>query len=548
MPNNSGDTNATMAILASTMQNLLKSNFLSKPPLFTNSTVNINEHLQIVDKFCKCINASSDLDKFLVLWDTIDEQTQKEVIFDSDYDNNNENFGWLCKKLKEIFPLRSSKSSDLMQLNQLRQNGRSLRDFASAIKQECAKRKANFSSAEIQSIAIKVFISGLENELFRRTLKQLNPPNINEALDAIKNLKEEDEHMVRGLNDNEKHCSDCDLKIKVLVDKIDHLHNLVATLQRSIAGLSYNRPMQKNLYSQLPTNSKNYSPRQSGNRPPPRCFKCNKIGHVQRFCRNQSNKFRHMDYVENDSYIDEHQGLDRQSVRSNFGSNEDGAQILALNEDEKLSTTVINFPTMQRKVKKYERHSLHTTKYPDDIVKMERFINGEKLSKQERNGIFQARPMTVITTSNDEVARNKPIVEGLVNDQKAKIFLDSGANVNVVDKDFAVGSLGLKKSDIFNTSSFISCANGSKLSIYGRCNLDVQVGSSKRSVPFIIADKLFPSVILGIVGMKDMSISLCPKRSCAYANSVLVPFLSKVDDAAKNGKELYTRTAIKLQL
>ena len=185
----SGDRNTTLAILPGQVGSFLKGNYLTKPGIFSKSS-SILDHLKSVTKFLSCVHATTDLEKVLVLWETLDDSTQKEIIFDQEYDDNSENFDWLCKKLKAMFPSKSSKASDLINLNQIRQNGRTLQEFVSHIKQECAKRKANFTGGEIQSVAVKIFISGLENELFRRTLKQLQPTNIDSAFNAIKILKQ----------------------------------------------------------------------------------------------------------------------------------------------------------------------------------------------------------------------------------------------------------------------------------------------------------------------------------------------------------------------
>ena len=92
-----------------------------------------------------------------------------------------------------LFPSKSTKISDLIQLNQIKQNNRSLKDYVSTIKQECAKRRNNFSRSELHTAAVSIFINGLDNELFRKSLKQQKPNDFYAAYDMIKNIKTESE-------------------------------------------------------------------------------------------------------------------------------------------------------------------------------------------------------------------------------------------------------------------------------------------------------------------------------------------------------------------
>ena len=70
--------------------------------------------------------------------------------------------------------------------------------------------------------------------------------------------------------------------------------------------------------------------------------------------------------------------------------------------------------------------------YPKDIVLLDRYINGHSLKKSEMKDVKKALSMTVITSKNDKKARNKPIITGAVNNIRTKVFLDSGADINIV--------------------------------------------------------------------------------------------------------------------
>ena len=166
----SGD-NATLVILAKSISNLLKKDVVTKPTSFSPSTISASQHVDIVENYCEFIQSTSNIEKALVLWDTLSDSIKNEIIFDSEYDAKKENFDWLSNKLKLLFPSKSNKISDLIQLNQIKQNNRSLKGYVSTIKQECAKRRSNFSTSELHTAALSIFINGLHNELFCNFLK-----------------------------------------------------------------------------------------------------------------------------------------------------------------------------------------------------------------------------------------------------------------------------------------------------------------------------------------------------------------------------------------
>ena len=119
----SGD-NAKLVILAKSFSNLLKKDVVTKPTSFSPSTIYASQHVDIVENYCEFIQSTSNIEKALVLWDTLSDSIKNVIIFDSEYDAKKENFDWLSNKLKLLFPLKSNKISDLIQLNQIKQNNR----------------------------------------------------------------------------------------------------------------------------------------------------------------------------------------------------------------------------------------------------------------------------------------------------------------------------------------------------------------------------------------------------------------------------------------
>ena len=108
--------------------------------------------------------------------------------------------------------------------------------------------------------------------------------------------------------------------------------------------------------------------------------------------------------------------------------------------------------------------------YPTDVVLLDKYINGNQLTRTEMKKVKKLLSMTVITSNNAEKAKNKPIVNGEINNNRSKFFRDSGADINIIDKNFGVQKLGLQEKDIHAASSSIRCANGTKMKVLGECS------------------------------------------------------------------------------
>jgi predicted aspartyl protease len=137
---------------------------------------------------------------------------------------------------------------------------------------------------------------------------------------------------------------------------------------------------------------------------------------------------------------------------------------------------------------------------------------------------------TVISTSRPEKAKNKPLIQGFCEGQEAKLFLDTGAEVNVIDlslfkqlQTFTDNKIPFKPQE-----GTISCANGSKMKTYGMASLKIKIGKVMANLHFTVASNLFPKIIVGIRGMKTLNIQLNPANSCAIVGKSNIPFVSKV--------------------
>jgi len=566
----SGDStdNSTMAILLQSLTNILKKDVISKPAVFCSSSISACKHIELVTNYCTFIGATTEIDKAMVLWDSLTDGCKNEIIFHKDYDVNKDKFSWLKEVFLSMFPQQSNKTTDLLKLNQVKQNGRSLQEYLSTVKQECAKRRSNFSSNELQQVAVSLFISGLDDELFRKALKQQNPSHIDEAFKLLKNIKSESESTFFKFNEKTNECKNCSEEIKNLSSRIDYLQKLIVDLQRTVLSKNSHRSFQNNQRNNNNYNEqqkRKYEPRQQERRgfssspKLPRCFNCGQLGHIQRHCQKKISHFRRMAENEESSL----HSYSVQSDRVNWPKEQDAVSSPSAPECLENYCAVISrekcnsnsghlnckkgMQTLDSQKKLSYKDTLQKNKYyPKDVLLLERFVNDERILRKEKKQLSKLLSMTVITSANTEKARNKPIVKGSANNKEAKMFLDTGADINIIDKNFALNVLQISPSNITQSTSNIRCANGTKLHVLGECKINICIGEAAQELKFTVVDKVFPSIIIGIVGMKQLKISLCPEQSCAFTGKTMVQFLSKVDDMPKNGEGLCLRVETKL--
>jgi hypothetical protein len=158
------------------------------------------------------------------------------------------------------------------------------------------------------------------------------------------------------------------------------------------------------------------------------------------------------------------------------------------------------------------------------------YINGNGKKPRQLKSKTLTAP-TVISSNHTEKARNKPIVDGKCATIKTKLFLDSGAEINVIDNKFLQELVSKHQAPVSvnRCTSNIKCANGSRMTVLGEATLIVEIASVKSRQKFLIVNNLFPKVIIGIRAMKTMSISIDPENDCIFVNKERIPFMSKVD-------------------
>ena len=142
--------------------------------------------------------------------------------------------------------------------------------------------------------------------------------------------------------------------------------------------------------------------------------------------------------------------------------------------------------------------------YPPHIVQLDEYIHGRRSKKHVQ---FE-KAQTLITKGHSERAKNKPIVRGLCHGKRSKIFLDTGAEINVIDKGFLKQLSEEKFIKINRATKIIRCANSSRLNVEGWIRMSVTVAGRQKECKFWVIDNLFPKIILGIRAMKDFDMNL----------------------------------------
>ena len=84
------------------------------------------------------------------------------------------------------------------------------------------------------------------------------------------------------------------------------------------------------------------------------------------------------------------------------------------------------------------------------------------------------------------------------------------------------------------------------MNICGKAIIPVKVGNLSENIEFIVASNISPRIILGIVALKRMKIDLCASQSCVFVENTKIPFMSKVEESAKNGQESCFRVGARL--
>ena len=231
------------------------------------------------------------------------------------------------------------------------------------------------------------------------------------------------------------------------------------------------------------------------------CFKCG-IPHLQRFCHKNTKEMRFL-------------SGDEQSINV---QNDDNT-----NSSDTLSEKDCNLLESKRWDKRKTKEVMSQLKKSSRQDKYAQFINGQGAKPKRCWDTSE----TVITTRRPEKAKNKPLVECKVENEKVKILFDTGAELNVISEELVSklmetdDSIRMRKS-----TNRIRCANGSVIKPSGCVYQKISIGINELYQYFDVVPGLFPECFIGILYMKKDGISVIPSKDCIKVNGIEIPFVS----------------------
>lgn len=482
----------------------------------TNPTT-IAQHCSNIIDFIKLFNFgdSNEKMKINIFQKFFEEDILKEIKCDPDYNEDQLTIQSLENMVIRLLDKKTSKIGELMDLFDVHQSkGENIKDFARRI-------RIRFSSIKEKrdEYMLVAFMNGLINRKIAKILKISQPKSLDEA---VENLKDETKTTLE--DDDNNFCvmrRELDL-IKSLNAEIEKLKKENEKLRSALNmnGVSSNWKESNHHYPREQRQDyKNFDDRR-------KCYNCNKTGHIARFCRKapqrskqcyncggnhlvkfcRQNKLRHMHEDEQQDVNSTDHSLDSDAGSSN---NREINMIESSSGNKGGSKTrTISFmpkPTM--------------------VEKFEQYINDQ--GKKPRGQLRKAGS-TVISESRNEKAKNKPLVECTVHDQKIKIMFDTGADLNVISKEFAEKLVKMNPSmRIYKSNTKVTCANGTTERCEGKMRLDVNIGPIRTTHVFDIMPNIFPHMFIGLRSMKKYDVMVNPSYDEIRIRNIRLPFVSK---------------------
>jgi len=448
---------------------------------------------------------------------TVSSDIRLELSALPDYASNCKKFDWIKGKLQDLFGKKQSAISPYLSLFKIEQKRhQSTRDFLSTVRVEGIKILHNISEKDREKMLVRTFIHGLRHKKYSKILDELAPTTLDEAFNLIKKEPLESETEIGeidGINSNNCRCEEYRAKIDLLVQKISDIEGYIKQLSAQRPSFSSSRPNVR-VHSDKPPircyncNATGHLARQC--RRQPTCRNCGRVGHIAENCRNramQRNNVRQIEF-DNLSYLSEpnteeiqRNGSHPQNIDAKTTEQAETIGVISSNTDK--GYEVPQNTTSNKQVNFRKKF------YPREIEAWTQYIVGQ--GNRPKKAL---KSETVISSSRSELARHKPIVRAKINNMEKKILVDSGADCNVIDEETFQT---LCKSDsnirILRKNARLSCANSSPLNVVGYTVLALSLGGKEFRAKFVVVEKIFPRVILGIRTMKrDLSYEIvkCP--------------------------------------
>ena len=519
---------------AKMMENWYVRDELSDIPIFTKEK-NIRYHIKSVDDKLKELDIpQTKRPKYLIK--SLKEDIQTELRSLPEYDQNKDDYDWLCEEFIKLF--HGDKTDATCYLNLLsicQKNDERLRDFLSRVRTTGYHILAHEDSKKREELLLMTFINGLQSKNAKILLKELKPKTLNDAYKIIKDEKPaaDTESKTRDLFafDNSETVST--EKLDEIFRELKELRSQVETLTEEV--MQQRRANHENQWTRVSYKNQSRSrndPKRYDNqndRANVQFYGCGAFGHTKRFCRNKrrpnAQKFRSIEVASSDD-----------SSEPNTDEIENSSEpVIGLSGDEnpqKNQSKLRHQPvfSLQRKVQKQKK------KYPDDIEMLGNYIDGKgPRPKQLKKIKFAKPPQTTISSCVSEPAANKPVIECRMTDgRKVSALFDSGAESNVIDKEFlkSISTVPENNVKFIGKSGSLQCANGSLMQIIGYAVVTLNIGTASVRTKFCVVRSIFPKIIIGMRTMSKERIVIDPYNNCLCVRGVCIPFKSKKNELA----------------
>ena len=557
-------------LLETLLQRLLNKDIIGlNAPENCEKPDNIKPHLDKLRQYFKVKGICNDECKVIILFNTLPEEMKFELCGQLEFNSHENDYMWIEKKLLELFNPKETKITPLVKLFACKQKpDQTIREFLAEVRVEGYKLLKNLDPIDREEHLIDAFKKGLRNKELQHALNRVEIKTLDDAYKLVKKEKKSDDSiMLRQVEMGENITAIEKLQNQMMMVQ-KQLSYIVAILEKtkpsyadvarrqSIQRVDRNEKMEERRSPNwIRTQPKNQQQRQQQPRQQAiQCWTCNQVGHISRFCdknkcttcgrfghaaancrtRGRPWRFRQM-WDEND--VADWNSNDLEDDASSKESIRTSAALLEHRNDTieaEVHALTIQGSTRRKKnnEKKKQMPKMSARQpgpqrckqYPQEINDLYDYIQGKRSWKKVR---LNNKADTLITKTNPEKAKNKPIIRGKCEGYNVKLFLDTGAEINVIDKTF-LRTLNIPEGKIHKDNKIIKCANNSKMNTHGWVTLRIGAANLVRPCKFWVVDQLFPNVIIGIRGMKDLKMAVDPANDCVWVNEAKIPLLSRV--------------------